>query len=360
MSDQFSNLHSARILFRAFFKRRKSFAAGISIIALFYFVAVFADFLAPYNASAQSRREPNAPPSAIHFCDEDARCGARPFIYARRLVDPLEHRYEEVTTRRFPLEFFARGAPHKLFGIFETDRHLFGVKDADKDENAPRIFLLGTDNLGRDRFSRLLIASRFSLIVGPLGTLFGGALGILIGGIAGYAGKSLDALLMRAADVMMALPTLVIVLAARAAFPLQLPPARAALLLILIFVAVGWAEMARFARGLVLSLREREFVLAAESLGLTQTRILFRHILPNAARPLIVQITLLLPAFLLTETALSFLGVGLQEPEASWGGMLAAAQDYVLLREQPVLLLTPAICIFLFVFGVRLIGERAK
>jgi peptide/nickel transport system permease protein len=135
---------------------------------------------------------------------------------------------------------------------------------------------------------------------------------------------------------------------------------RAASLLILIFLAVGWAEMARLARGLVTALRRREFVVAAESIGLTQTRILFRHILPNALRPLIIQVTLMLPAFLLAETALSFLGVGLQEPEASWGSMLASAGDPVLLREHPLLLLAPAFAIFLFVLGVRLIGDGLK
>jgi peptide/nickel transport system permease protein len=130
--------------------------------------------------------------------------------------------------------------------------------------------------------------------------------------------------------------------------------------MILIFALVGWAEMARLARGLVLALRRREFVLAAESLGLSKTRILFRHILPNAARPLLVQVTLMLPYFLLTETALSFLGVGLQEPEASWGNMLAAAGDTNLLRNHPFTLLAPAFCIFAFVLGVRLLSDGLK
>jgi peptide/nickel transport system permease protein len=295
----------------------------------------------------------------MHFRNPDGSFSARPFIYARRLVDPLERRYEEQAGRAYPLELFARGYTYRLFGVWSTNLHLFGVRDSNE-RGAPRINLLGTDALGRDRLSRLLIASRFSLLVGPLGTLAASCFGIILGCMSGYARGLFDTLLMRAADVMMSLPVLVLILAARAAFPLELPPLRAASLLILIFLAVGWAEMARLARGLVTALRRREYVLAAESLGLTQTRILFRHILPNALRPLIIQVTLMLPAFLLAETALSFLGVGLQEPEASWGNMLASAADPTLLREHALLLLAPAFSIFLFVLGVRLIGDGLK
>jgi peptide/nickel transport system permease protein len=190
--------------------------------------------------------------------------------------------------------------------------------------------------------------------------LLASVLGIALGCVAGYGGRVLDAVLMRAADVMMALPALVLILAARAAFPLELPPARAALLLISIFIAVGWAEIARLTRGLVLALKRREFVLAAAALGLSQKRILFRHILPNAARPLLVQMTLMLPFFLLTETALSFLGVGLQEPEASWGNMLAAAGDITQLGDHPFELLSPALAIFIFVLGARLLSDGLK
>jgi peptide/nickel transport system permease protein len=338
-------------------RRRKSFVAGVCIVVLFYLVAIFADFLAPYDYRLQTRNEPVSPPSSIHFTDAQGNFHLRPFIYARHMVDPLERRYEEESRTAYPLGFLTKGYSYKLFGLFQTGRHLFGPQD---ETDAAHVRLLGTDAIGRDRFSRLLIASRFSLIVGPLGTLLACALGIFIGCIAGFGGRILDSVLMRAADAMMALPSLVLVLAARAAFPDKLPPVRAALLMITIFVAVGWAEMARLTRGLVLALRQREFVLAAESLGLSRMRILFRHILPNAARPLLVQVTLMLPYFLLTETALSFLGVGLQEPEVSWGYMLKDAGDTNLLCAQPFTLLAPAIAIFIFVLGVRLLSDGLK
>jgi peptide/nickel transport system permease protein len=352
----------ARPTWRRRARRRARLLAGLSIILLFYFVAISADFLAPYDYSAQTRREPSAPPSPIHFRDETGQWHAHPFIYARRLTDPLARTYAEDTTRRYPLALFTRGYTYRLFGLLPTTRHLFGVQvetqpTTNDTETTPRVYLLGTDASGRDRLSRLLHATRFSLLVGPTGTLLAGLLGVLIGCVSGYAGRRTDALLMRAADAMLALPELVLILAARAAFPLVLPPTRAALLLIAIFGVLGWAAMARVTRGLVLALRQREFVLAAVGLGLTRTRILFRHILPNALRPLIVQVSLLLPAFLLAETALSFLGVGVQEPEASWGNMLTAAADPTLLAQQPFVLLTPALAIFIFVLGVRLLSD---
>jgi peptide/nickel transport system permease protein len=354
--------------------RRWKLLAGLSIVSTFYVVAACANFIAPYDASEQSKREPLAPPTALRFTDAEGRWHARPFIYKLRLADPLARTYTEDTTARYPLALFTRGSSYRLFGLFTTNRHLFGVADnarqssalptganaAINNPEAQRVYLLGTDEFGRDRLSRLLMASRFSLAVGPLGTLFAGVLGVLLGCISGYAGRRTDALLMRAADAMLALPELVLILAARAAFPVELPPTHAGLLLVSIFVAIGWAEMARLARGLVLGLREREFVLAAVSLGLSETRILFRHILPNAARPLIVQLSLMLPAFLLAETALSFLGVGVQEPAASWGNMLKSANELSVLARQPFLLLSPAFAIFLFVLGVRLLSDGLK
>lgn len=356
--------------------RRWRLIAGLGIISTFYFVAVLANFIAPYDASEQSRRQPLAPPTPIRFRDNEGRWHARPFIYRWRLTDPLTRTYGEDVSARFPLVLFARGHSYKLFGLFPSDTHLFGVApgalaDAATATNAAatqganaaapeRVYLLGTDELGRDRLSRLLMASRFSLAVGPLGTLLAGLLGVFLGCVSGYAGRRVDSVLMRAADAMLALPDLVLILAARAAFPLVLPPVQAGLLLVAIFVAIGWAEMARLARGLVLGLREREFVLAAVSLGLTETRILFRHILPNASRPLVVQLSLMLPTFLLAETALSFLGVGVQEPAASWGNMLVSAGNLTLLGQQPLVLLSPAFAIFLFVLGVRLLSDGLR
>jgi peptide/nickel transport system permease protein len=329
------------------------------VIACFFSIAFFSDFLAPYDYRAQSRREPNAPATAIHFRDEEGTFQLWPVIYKSDMADPLSQRYEEDRSTAFPLSFFVRGEPYRFLGLVPAELRLFGVQGVEA-KDAPRINLLGTDALGRDRFSRLLGAIRFSLIVSPAGTLLACLIGTFLGTLSGYANRFVDTVLMGAADTMLALPALILILAARAAFPLELPPMRAAILLVLIFALTGWAEIARLSRSLVRSVREREYILAARSIGLSEPRILFRHVLPNITRPLITQATIMLPYFLLAEVALSFLGVGLQEPEPSLGNMLAAANDLTQLSAHPVLLLSPAIVIFLFTLGTRLIARRAN
>jgi peptide/nickel transport system permease protein len=338
-------------------RRNIRLSAGAAVLCGFFLIAVFAEFIAPYDYSAQTRSEPNAPRSKVRFV-HDGSFHFHPFIYAAELSDPLTQRYTENTSKVYPLTLFTRGDSYNFLGLFTSNVHLFGVRN--NDGSAPRLRLLGTDAVGRDRFSRLIHAIRFSMIVSPLGALLACLIGILIGIVSGYATRVIDTVLMGAADAMLSLPTLIIILAARAAFPLELPPMTAAVLLVSIFALTGWAEIARLTRSLVISMREREFVLAAKAGGLTQPRILFRHILPNISRPLLTQATLILPLFLLAEAALSFLGVGLQEPEPSLGNMLAAAGDVTLLRNSPFELLSPAIAIFVFVFGVRLLSDGLK
>lgn len=332
---------------------------GAAILAAFYAVVLFAGFLAPYPYEQQQRNEPSAPASSINFRDETGNFSFRPMVYPLLLEDPLSMRYSEDLTRPFLVEFFVRDASYSVLGLFSSDLHLFGLAGTG-DPAQPKLRILGSDELGRDRFSRLLYAIRFSLIVAPLGTLLATLMGISVGIVSGYAPRLVDSILMGVADTMLSLPTLILILAARAAFPLELPPLSAAFLLIIIFGLTGWAEIARLARGLVVSVREREFVLAAKASGLTETRILARHILPNIAGPLITQSTLMLPAFLLYEVALSFLGVGLQEPAASLGNLLSGASDLTQLQANPFLVLSPAIVIFIFVFAVRLAMPARK
>lgn len=341
-------------------KRILGFGAKIGpcIVFVLVFAAIFADTLALYDYAEQTRNEPSAPRSTIRMIDRNGDFHLRPFIYRTEVVDPLSGRYREITDKIYPIRIFVKGHRYRLFGLFETNLHLIGIGSAEQD--APRLRLLGTDALGRDIFSRMLQAIRFSLGVCVLGCFIACVFGILIGIISGYAGRLVDTVLMGITDGMLSLPTLIIILAARAAFPLELPPLSAALLLVFIFALVGWAEMARLTRGLVRATREKEFVVAAKATGVSGTRILIRHILPNISSPLIIQAALILPSFLIAETALSFLGVGLQEPEPSLGNMLSSATDITLLRSRPIELLAPAISIFLFILGVRLVANANK
>jgi peptide/nickel transport system permease protein len=331
-------------------KGQVSRVAGWLVVSSFVGIALFADFLAPYDYREQVRGEPSAPASKVDFAL------GRPTVYGRQLVDPLRLIYINEDSGVFPISFFVHGHSYSLLGLVETDIHLFGVSG----ENAPRANLLGTDILGRDRFSRLMHAIRFSLIVCSAGVILACLIGISIGIVSGYSTPAIDTILMGAADAMLALPALILILAARAAFPLELPPARAAFLLLLIFALTGWAEIARLTRGLVLAVKQREFVTAAIATGVSESRILIRHILPNIARPLVTQALLMLPAFLLAEVALSYLGVGVQEPEASLGNMLTSASDLNQLRSQPFAVLSPAIMIFIFVLAIRLLSGRRK
>lgn len=324
---------------------------GAVILLFFAFAAIFADLIAPYDHREQSRREPSAPASSFTL---DGGLS----IFPIRMTDPVSQKYEVDTSRPVGVNFFGHGYSYHLLGAVPMDRHLFGTQTPADD--GVRIRLLGSDALGRDRFSRLLMAIRFSLIVCPVGALLASLLGILIGIISGYANRYIDTALMGVTDAVISLPTLIVILAVRVAFPLELPPLTAAAMIIGIFALTGWAEMARLTRGLVVQTRGAEYVVAAKVSGVRPARILFRHILPNISRPLITQATLILPAFLLAEAALSFLGVGLQEPEPSLGNMLSDANDVTALQNNPLLVLAPAIVIAVFVLGVRLLSTGLK
>ena len=326
--------------------------AGGGLLVLLYLLALFAPFLAPYAESDIDRERFFHPPTPLHMRDATGRWHARPFVYGSR--GGLDQTYQVDTGRTFPLRAFVRGARYRLFGCLPSDRHLFGV------DPPGRIFLLGADETGRDVWTRLLYGSQVSLTVGLVGIVISFSLGLLLGGVSGYFGGWTDTLIMRATELLLSIPGLYLIVALRGVFPLELPSQQTYLAIVGILSLIGWATLARVIRGMVLSLKQAEYVLAAEAMGASSLRIIVRHILPNTLSFTIVAATVAVPGYILGEVFLSFLGVGVQPPAASWGNMLNAARSQRVLTSFPWMLLSPGVAIFLTVMAFNFLGDGLR
>ncbi len=342
---------------RAFFKRlyRKNKLAAFSLIALslFYLAAALADFIAPYGYDQQFRHFPYEPPTPVHFIDRQGHFHLRPFVYGHRLVDPVFKSYTTDYNQTYPVEFFVRGSEHYLFGFIKTDVHLFGVKAPGK------IFILGTDRLGRDIFSRLLYGSRVSLSIGLVGVGISFTLGVFIGAISGYFGGLVDSFLMRLVEVLMAFPAFYLMLAMRSMFPASMPSVLVFFAIVAILSLIGWASLARVIRGMVLSIRENDYVKAARVLGGSHLYIIRRHVIPNTLSYVITAAALSVPAYILGEAALSLIGLGIQEPYPSWGNMLSCAQNVFVLSSYPWIL-SAGVAIFAVVALFNILGDGLR
>ena len=340
-----------REVFR-YIKKNKIAYISLYVLLTLYFLAIFADFIAPYPFDKQHRDTPYHPPTQIHFFDEKGNFSLRPFVYEYKLVDPVFKTYQIDYSKKHYIYFFVEGDKHYLLGFIPTNIHLFGVKDG-------RIFLLGADKLGRDIFSRLLYGGRISLSIGVIGVLLSFSIGALVGGISGYFGGWIDNILMRISEVVMSFPGFYLMLALRAIFPITLSSVQVYFLIVIILSFIGWAGLARVIRGMVLSIREQEYVLAAKSYGASSLRIIVRHILPNTYSYLLISATLAIPSYILGESALSLLGLGIQEPYASWGNMLAAARNISAISSYPWIL-APGVAIFITILAFNLLGDALR
>jgi peptide/nickel transport system permease protein len=320
--------------------QQRKLRAAIILLVGFQLVVLLAGFFAPYNSSAQDRQSPFAPPTRFHFVDTQGRFHARPFVYGLKIESDKFGEYGINPTRQYPIHFFTAGAPYKIAGLFPARVHLFGV------EEPGRIFLLGSDGYGRDQLSRFLYGGQLSLLAGLIAATLSVGVGIILGGLAGFYGGWLDNILMRGAELFLALPWLYLLFAVRAALPLQVTQSQVFLLLVVVMGLVGWARPARLIRGVVLTAKERNFVLAARGFGASDYYLLFRHVLPQTSGVVLTQIALLIPQFVLAEVTLTFLGLGVGEPLASWGSLLSSLQQYSVLSSYwwmllPALLLVP-------------------
>jgi peptide/nickel transport system permease protein len=327
-------------------KQRIALAGGIILIFL-YLVSLFAGFVAPYGYERMDIHGFFHSPTALKF--QDWR-----LVVQRYEQAPGASKYRAVKGDVKPIRFFVRGEKYRLFGFIPTDLHLFGTDDP----NYP-VYLLGTDQFGRDIFSRLLYGSQISLSIGLIGILIRFSLGMVIGGISGYFGGATDTVIMRFCELIMSVPALYLIMSLRATFPPNMSSTHVYFVIIAILSLIGWASSARVIRGMALSLRERQFVLAARTLGQSSWRIVMKHILPGTFSYVIVAATLSVPYFILGEVVLSFLGVGIQEPDASWGTMLNAAQNPEYLTNYPWLL-APGVAIFITVLAFNFLGDGLR
>ncbi|MCA9912784.1 MAG: ABC transporter permease [Anaerolineae bacterium] len=341
------------------FKKNRLAVFGAVVVLMFYFVCVLlAEFFAPYSLEHLSNYL-EAPPQQIHFVDQEGNFSLRPFVYGYQEVLDMEQRrryYEVDPSVSYDIHFLVPGESYRLLGIFETNIHLFGPDPNNPDAYA---FIFGTDRLGRDMYSRILFGGRLSLLIGLTGVFLTLFFGVTLGAISGYYGGIVDNLVQRSTEFLSAFPDIPLFLALAAAIPPRWSPITVYFMLTIILSFVRWGSLARQVRGLVLSLREREYVLAAQSFGTSDRAILFRHLIPGTMSHVVVIATLSIPGMILAETALSFLGLGLRPPLTSWGVLLQEVSNVRAIRFAPWLLI-PIPFILTAILGFNMLGDGLR
>ncbi len=324
--------------------------AAAMVLVLLHGIIVFGGFIAPGEPASQNRDFPFVPPTRLHFVDAQGHFHLRPFVYQSVSRPEGLYEYEESRDQEYPIHLFVEGPKYKIAGLFLSSIHLFGV------EAPAQIFLAGSDNYGRDQFSRILYGGRISLGAGLLATGISLSLGLLLGTISGFYGRWVDESVMRIAELFLVLPWLYLLLAVRAFLPLHISPVQTFFLLIAVIGSVGWARPARLVRGVVLSARTRKYVLASRGFGASDSYVLRRHVLPHTYGVLLTQAALLVPQYVIAEVTLSFLGLGLSEPLPSWGNLLANLQQYNVLVSY-WWMFAPAMALVVFSLGYLALAD---
>lgn len=342
-----------QLIWRRFRRHRLAVISLIGLLVL-YFLAFTYEFWIPYDPLTQHQGYVNTPPTPIRFVDSEGNFRG-PFVYGLELeldMDTFARVYTEDTSQIYPIRFFTRGEPYRFWGRIDADLHFF-------DAGEGKVFLLGTDQLGRDMFSRILAASRISLTVGLVGVTISFILGAALGGISGYYGGFVDVVIMRITEVLSAIPQIPLWIALAAIVPLDWPVVLTYFAITLILSTMSWTGLARIVRAKLLEMREQDYVVAAKIAGASDWRIIYDHMLPSYISVLIVSLTLAVPAMILGETALSFLGLGMRPPAVSWGTLLDGAQNVSNVALRPWML-TPAIFVIVTVLLFNFVGDGLR
>ncbi|MDE0198705.1 MAG: ABC transporter permease [Caldilineaceae bacterium] len=340
------------------FKRNKLAVISFWFLALLYLSALFAPVISPYDKTHRFNKHLYLPPREIHIFSEDGGL-KRPFVYAVKIETNKEtftRDFVEDRSQQYPVQFFVKGDPYKLWGLFRMDWHLFGVENA---EEVGPIFLLGGDKFGRDILGRALYGGRISLTIGLVGVTISLIIGLLLGGLSGLYGGVVDNLIQRLIEFIRSIPTIPLWMGLAAALPADWPQIRIYFGITIILSLLAWTTLARVVRGKFLSLRNEDFVLAAQSAGANQWYLIWQHLVPSFMSYVLVDITLAIPGMIIGETALSFLGLGLVSPTVSWGVMLKDAQQVVEIAIHPWIL-WPAMFVVVTVLALNFIGDGLR
>ena len=353
-AQQLATITPRELTWRRFKRHRLALASGC-FLGVLYLIAALCEFISPYKPETRNVAAINAPPMLVRFFDVDGRFHVRPFVYGYDMAvnpDTWMREYTVNPSKRYPLEFFAKGDPYHFWNLVRGERHLFLAKGG-------YVHVFGTDQLGRDMFSRVFYGARISLSIGLVGLVMTFVLGIVLGGLAGYIGGWVDRAIQRLTAVLLSIPQLPLWMALTAALPPAWSPLRVYFGVTIILSLFGWTILARQVRGRFLALRVEEFVVAARLIGARKMRVILRHMLPNFLSHTITTATLAVPAMIIGETSLSFLGIGLRPPVVSWGVLLQQAQNYQVIVMTPWLMI-PGLFVVLAVMAFNLFGDGLR